>query len=98
MSVWDLGKATIILRKASCENKIVKDAKILRRLSQKYSKTNSAKLSKNLPTSFCVCLVLCSFVNLEIQANVFGVRSKCLGKSCLPCQCSSVRSRWLDIG
>ena len=35
---------------------IAKVAKILR-LSQNYTKTNSATLYKNLPTSFCVCLV-----------------------------------------
>ena len=41
----------IMLRKNSA--KVVK----IIRLSQKYSKTNSAKLMKNLSTSFCVCLV-----------------------------------------
>ena len=42
--------------KSELRQNFAKVAKILR-LLQKYSKTNSAKLWKNFPTSFCACLV-----------------------------------------
>ena len=54
MTRWDLGNGTIMLQKSDLKKNFAKDAKILR-LSQKSWKTNSAKLQKNLPTSFCAC-------------------------------------------
>ena len=50
--------------KSNLKKNSAKDAKILQ-LSRKYSKTNSAKLKKNLSTSFCVCLVSWKQRNLE---------------------------------
>ena len=46
-----------------------KVAKILL-LSQKYSRTNPAKLLKTFSTSFCVCLDSWKQRNLEIRANI----------------------------
>ena len=55
--------------KSDLRKNSAKDAKILK-LSRKYSKTNSAKLWKNISTSFCVCLVSWKERNLEIRANI----------------------------
>ena len=45
--VWDFGNGSLMLRKAIWEKNFPKETKILR-LSQKYSKTNLAKLLRNL--------------------------------------------------
>ena len=58
-----------MLRKAIQEKKKLCNAIILR-LSQTFSKTNSAELKKNLQTFFRVCYVSWKQRNLEIRANI----------------------------
>ena len=55
--------------KSELRQNFAKVAKILR-LSQKYWKTNPAKLWKNLSTSFCACLVSWKQRNSEVRANI----------------------------